>query len=197
MTIRRKGAAPWSVDYEAGLADAPVSSHPGVEADLVNPVIDAGFIDEDGNWQIDKVANDRNFTFQDPNQALGPGASLFIDPTNMLEHDLLILGIVDTSGNDINVDIIYQTGAAAPSGSPYEAAPFLDIGITSSSWKSNDPGDLTGSMVNILEDTSEALSNTWIFYKIGHLRGTLGKIRITNNDGANTGTISTAYLRLV
>ena len=48
MAIRRKGAAPWSVDYEAGLADAPVSSHPGVEADQVNPVIDAGFIDEKG-----------------------------------------------------------------------------------------------------------------------------------------------------
>ena len=75
----------------------------------------------------------------------------------MLEHDLLILGIVDTSGNDINVDIIYQTGASAPVGSPYEAPGFLDIGITSTSWKSNDPGDLTGSMVNILEDTSEAL----------------------------------------
>ena len=44
MTIRRKGAAPWSIDYEAGLADAPVSSHPGVEADQVNPVIDAGFM---------------------------------------------------------------------------------------------------------------------------------------------------------
>ena len=54
MALRRKGAAPWSVDYEAGLADAPVSSHPGVEADQVNPVIDAGFIDADGSWQIEK-----------------------------------------------------------------------------------------------------------------------------------------------
>ena len=80
MTIRRKGAAPWSVDYEAGLADAPVSSHPGVEADQVNPVIDAGFIDDKGNWQIDKVSNDRIFTFQAPNQALAAGATLFIEP---------------------------------------------------------------------------------------------------------------------
>ena len=73
MTIRSKGAAPWSVDYEAGLADAPVSSHPGVEADQVNPVIDAGFIDEKGNWQLDKVSNDRDFYLSGSKPGIGPG----------------------------------------------------------------------------------------------------------------------------
>ena len=89
MTIRRKGAAPWSVDYEAGLADAPVSSHPGVEADQVKPVIDAGFIDADGSWQIDQVTDDRNFTLTNSAEAVAAGASMFIDPINMLNHDIL------------------------------------------------------------------------------------------------------------
>ena len=93
MTIRRKGAAPWSVDYEAGLADAPVSSHPGVEADQVNPVIDAGFIDADGNWQIEKFKSDEAFTITNQSEAIAAGATMFISPINMLNHDKLIFSV--------------------------------------------------------------------------------------------------------
>ena len=85
MAVRRKGAAPWSIDYDSGLADAPVNSHPGVEGDQVNPVIDAGFIDNKGNWQV-LESNDTEFTFQDPDQAVAPGASIEFD-VDMINYE--------------------------------------------------------------------------------------------------------------
>ena len=115
----------------------------------------------------------------------------------MLNHDFIILALLDSSGNSVNVDLIYTTAAAAPADSPYNSTIFTDTGVNSITWQSNDPGDLTGILVDILADTSNGLANTWQFYKIGHLRGTLGRLQIRSNEGANTGTISSAYLRLV
>ena len=89
MTIRRKGAAPWSVDYEAGLADAPVSSHPGVEADQIKAVIDAGFIDANGTWNIDRPVNDTFFQIHEFAFALAPGVSVRTLNLDMTNHDIL------------------------------------------------------------------------------------------------------------
>jgi len=192
----QKASTPWSTRTVAeGGTDSPIGDLVPVP-DSAQPVIDAGFIDETGKWRLTAAADDSVFTFQDPAQALGAGASLFVDPIDMLVHDFLIFGIVDTSGNNINVDMIWNSGAAVPLGSPYEASAFTDIGVATTTWRSNDPGDLTGSMIAILSDTSEDLLGTWKFFKIGHLRGTLGQLTIVNNDG-DAGTISTAYLRLV
>ena len=155
MTIRRKGAAPWSVDYEAGLADAPVSSHPGVEADQVKPVIDAGFIDADGSWQIDQVTDDRNFTLTNSAEAIAAGASMFIDPINMLNHDILILGLLDAGGNNINVDVMYRMNGATGGTGPYAAAFFEADGVDGGNWQSSEPGDGSGNLGNLLSDTSE------------------------------------------
>ena len=193
----QKGSTPWSTRTVAeGGTDSPIGDLVPVP-DSAQPVIDAGFIDESGKWRLAAAANDGAFTFQDPNQALGAGASMFIDPLDMLAHDFIILAVLDSSGNNINVDLIYQSGAAAPADSPYSAAPFVDTGVNAITWQSNDPGDLTGVMVDILADTSNGLSNTWQFYKIGHLRGTVGQMHIRSNEAADAGTISTAYLRLV
>ena len=192
----QKGSTPWSTRTVAeGGTDSPVGDLVPVP-DSVQPVINAGFIDESGKWRISAAADDGVFTFQDPSQALGAGATIYIDPINMLIHDLLILAVLDTSGNAVSVSLAYDTGAAPVEG-PYANSTFTDTGVFGSVWRSNDPGDLTGTLQNILDDSAETLADTWHFYKIGHLRGTVGKMRITSNEGADAGTISTAYLRLV
>jgi len=192
----QKGSTPWSTRTVAeGGTDSPVGDLVPVP-DSAQPVINAGFIDDDGKWRIAAASNDTAFTFQDPAQALAAGASIFIDPVDMLNHDFLILGMLDSSGNEVNVDLVYETGAAVTAG-PYADPTFTDTGVNAYSWQSNDPGDLSGSLVAILNDSSEGLKSTWRFYKIGHLRGTVGKITIRSNEGADAGTISTAYLRLV
>lgn len=193
MALNRKGSAPWSLDKESGRGDAPINSHPTVSRDAVQATVNTGYIDGDGIWNLDRISDDRTFTFQDPVQALGPGADVefFV---NMLDHDLLILALLDSSGNGINVDIIaYNPTTLA---GPYNAKPFLDTAVNGSlAWQLNKRTD--GTLDNILDDASNVLSATWQFVKVKELRGTQLRLLIHNNEGANAGEISTGYLRLV
>jgi len=190
----RKGSAPWSLDKEAGRGDAPVNSHPVVTRDKVNATINAGYIDGDGEWQLDRFSDDKVFTFQDPAQALGPGADLDF-AVNMLNHDIMILALLDASGNAINVDIIANNPTTLAG--PYNAKPFQDTAVNGAqNWKLN-KSTSGGGFAEIMADSSESLASTWEFYKIYQLRGTQLRMLIHNNDGANAGIISTGYLRLL
>ena len=167
--------------------------------DSAQPVIDAGFIDDSGKWRVAAASNDSSFTFQDPNQALAAGASLFIDPLNMLNHDKLILGLLDSSGNAISVDTIYVGNAAVQEG-PYADTAFTDTGVSATVWRVNEyPGSAqpaAGLFDNIMDDSGQTLTTTWKFYKIIGLLGTVGQMQIRSNEATDAGTISTAYLRI-
>ena len=190
MALRRKGSAPWSLTKDTGLSDAPVSGYPFVEGDEVKPVIDAGYIDAKGLWQI-SPSDDTAFTFQDPDQALAAGADLDF-PINMLNHSWLIIAILDTSGNNINMDL-NANNPTTPTG-PY--APFAEVGVDGDfNWKLNKRTD--GSLDHVLKDVGEDSATTWHFWKVECVRGMQINFRIHNNDGSNAGTISTAYLRLI
>lgn len=196
----QKGSTPWSTRTVAeGGTDSPVGDLVPVP-DSVQPVINAGFIDETGKWRLAAASNDSTFTLQDPNQALAAGGDLPGIDVNMVNHDILIFGILDSSGNTINVDLAWllpSTGFG-----PYEvfqsgSQPGINGGIT---WKVNEyPGHGTGagSLDNIWNDTGEDLAATWQFYKIIGLRGTAGTVYVHSNEGSDAGTVSTAYLRLV
>jgi len=195
----QKGSTPWSTRTVAeGGTDSPIGDLVPVP-DSVQPVINAGFIDETGKWRLAAASNDSTFTLQDPNQALGAGASIYID-INMLNHDILIIGILDSSGNAINVDLAWLLPSVGSG--PYSvfysgSQPGINGGVL---WKVNEyPGHsaAAGSLDNILNDTGEDLAATWQFYKIIGLRGATGAVYIHSNEGSDAGTISTAYLRLV
>jgi hypothetical protein len=190
----RKGSAPWSLDKEAGRGDAPVNSHPVVTRDKVNATINAGYIDGEGEWQLDRFSDDKVFTFQDPAQALGPGADLefFV---NMLNHDIMILALLDSSGNNINVDVIAYNPTTLEG--PYNAKPFQDTAVNGAQeWMIN-KSTSSGFFQDIIKDTAEDLNSSWEFFKVIDLRGTQLRMVIHNNEGADAGTISTAYLRLI
>jgi len=167
--------------------------------DMVQPVINAGFIDESGKWRLVAAADDSKFTFQDPNQALAAGADQAID-INMINHDTLIFGILDSSGNDVNVAMVWRLPATA-------VGPYLDFvsgsqpGIDGTlTWLVNEyPGAVSGagSLEAIFNDSSSDLDALWQFFKIIGLRGTNGTINVHSNEGSQAGTISTAFLRLV
>jgi len=191
MALRRKGSAPWSLTKDTGLSDAPVSGSPFVEGDEVKPVIDAGYIDAAGLWQI-SPSDDLAFTFQDPDQALAAGADMEF-PVNMLKHDIMILAVMDSSGNAINVDIIANNPTTLSG--PY--APFGIVGVNGAqAWLLNKKTD-GGAFVALVQETNENLAATWEFYKFYQLRGTQIRMLIHNNEGADAGTISTAYMRLI
>ena len=186
-----KASTPWSTRTVAeGGTDSPVGDLVPVP-DEITPVVNTGFISLAGKYR-GIPSDDLAFTFQDPNQALAAGADLDFN-VNMLNHDIMILAILDSSGNNIDVDII-ANNTTTPTG-PY--TPFADVGVHGGhNWKVNsNPNGST--LISILNDTTEALNSSWVFFKIIKLRGTQIRLVIHNNEGADAGTISTAYLRLV
>jgi len=186
----QKASTPWSArTISEGGTDSPVGNLVPTP-DVLQPVVNTGFIALSGKF-TGNPADDLQFTFQVPSQALAAGADMEFD-INMLQHDLMILAMLDASGNTINVDIIANNPTTVSG--PY--SPFRDVGVNgSNAWKLNKRTD--GVLDNIILDTSETLAATWQFYKIWQLRGIQIRLLIHNNDGSNAGTISTAYLRLV
>jgi len=186
----QKASTPWSTrTVSEGGTDSPVGDLVPIP-DKITPVVNTGFISLAGKYR-GIPSDDLQFTFQDPNQALAPGADLDF-PVNMLNHDILILAVLDSSGNNINVDLIAYNPTTLSG--PY--TPFQDVGVDGSMvWQLNKREDDT--LATILEDGSNGLAATWHFVKVFQLRGTQIRLLIHNNDGADTGTISTAYMRLV
>lgn len=194
----QKASTPWSTRTVAeGGTDSPVGDLVPIP-DKLTPVVNTGFISLAGKYTGIQT-DDLTFTFQDPNQAVGAGASMFIEPVNMVKHDTLILALVDSSGNDINVDIRYLLTGSPPAGTPYDDSRFSDKNVvTTFVWLINQvTSGANDTMFYILNDLSENLSSSWTFYKIIGLKGTVGNFAITSNEGADAGTLSSAYLRLV
>lgn len=189
--MAQKASTPWSVRTVAeGGTDSPVGDLVPIP-DKITPVVNTGFIALSGKY-TGLPADDLSFTFQDPAQALAPGADLDFN-VDMLKHDILILALLDASGNNINVDI-FANNPTTLSG-PY--TPFQEVGVNGArAWALN-KNTADGDFKNIAQDSSEALAATWQFYKVKDLRGTQIRLLIHNNDGAAVGTISTAYMRLL
>ena len=188
----QKASTPWSTRTVAeGGTDSPVGDLVPIP-DKITPVVNTGFISLAGKYR-GIPSDDLAFTFQDPNQAVAAAASIFID-VDMLVHDTVIWAVLDSSGNAINVDFLWRNPATAVG--PYNNSIFTDTGINGGkTWLANKRTD--GTMADMMNDTSEALASTWQFYKFQSMRGTVGSIELRSNEGADAGTISTAYLRLI
>jgi len=187
----QKASTPWSTRTVAeGGTDSPVGDLVPIP-DKITPVVNTGFISLAGKYR-GIPSDDLQFTFQDPEQAVAAGAD-YEFPVNMLNHNIMILAVLDSSGNNINVDFLAHN-PTTPSG-PY--TPFADVGVNGAlTWKTNKT-TTSGALSEVLADDNENLAATWQIYKMVDLRGMQIRFTIHNNEGADAGTISTAYLRLV
>jgi len=187
----QKASTPWSARTVAeGGTDSPVGDLVPIP-DQITPVVNTGFISLAGKYR-GITSDDLQFTLQDPNQALAAGADLEFS-INMLNHNLMILAVLDSSLNNINVDLLIMNPTTLTG--PY--SPFADVGGNGDKqWKTN-KNDSNGTLYDTLFDTNEDLAATWQFYRITDLRGMQIRFVVHNNEGADAGTISTAYLRLV
>jgi len=187
----QKASTPWSTRTVAeGGTDSPVGDLVPIP-DKITPVVNTGFISLAGKYR-GIPSDDLQFTFQDPEQALAADADLEFG-VNMLNHDIMILAILDSSGNNINIQFV--TFNATTVSGPY--TPFATVGVTGGKPWTINKSTTDGVLKDIVTDTSEDLSSTWSFWKLYQLRGTQIRFVIHNNEGADAGTISTAYLRLV
>ena len=184
----QKASTPWSTRTVAeGGTDSPVGDLVPIP-DKITPVVNTGFISLAGKYR-GIPSDDLQFTFQDPEQALAAGADMEFS-VDMFNHDMLILAILDSSGNGINIDIRAYNPTTLSG--PY--TPFADVGVNGSQrW----PISYRGDFDDLLNEANTALAATWGFFKIIQTRGTQIRMLIHNNEGANAGTISTAYMRLV
>jgi len=126
----RKASTPWSSrTVSEGGTDSPVGNLVPTP-DVLQPVVNTGFIALSGKF-TGNPADDLQFTFQDPAQALAAGADMEF-PVNMIRHDKMIFAILDSSGNTINVDL-FAHNPTTLSG-PY--TPFGDVGVDGDkAWK--------------------------------------------------------------
>lgn len=195
-----KASTPWSTRTIAeGGTDSPVGDLVPMPNEIT-PVVSTGFISTSGKYN-GLAADDREFTFQDPSQAVGPGAEISIEGINMLKHDILIVASMDASGDNVPLSFRFENGVAGITSSPFTAGEFTTTGVQGSVvWTVNEypgTGGSSGALDEILLSGDKAQFAAWGFFKVIGLRGTVGKLGITNEDGADAGVISTAYLRLV
>jgi len=187
----QKASTPWSTRTVAeGGTDSPVGDLVPIP-DKITPVVNTGFISLAGKYR-GIPSDDLQFTFQDPSQALGPGADIEF-AVNMLQHDVIILALLDTAGNDISVTI--KTGLPTTLTDPY--TPFAEVGVYGGSQWLLNKATGSGTLEKVVDHTLTIGVSTWQFFKMFQLRGTQIRLVIHNNDGTDAGTISTAYLRLV
>lgn len=196
----QKASTPWSTRTVAeGGTDSPVGDLVPVP-DEIKPVVNTGFIALSGKY-TGIPADDLQFTFQDPLQAVAAGAQISIEGINMLNHDILIFATLDASGNNVPLQFEWMNSIAGITRSPYNAGEFTATGVQESAkWKANEyPGHGTGggALDEILDSGNQTQTTSWQFFKLIGVRGTVGKMLITNQHGSDAGTISTAYLRLV
>jgi len=196
----QKASTPWSTRTVAeGGTDSPVGDLVPIP-DEITPVVNTGYISLAGKYR-GIPSDDLQFTFQDPLQAVASGAQISVEGINMLNHDILIFATLDASGNNVPLYFEWNNSIAGISRSPYNATEFSATGVKESvKWTVNEypgTGGASGSLDEILESGNRTNYTTWQFFKLIGMRGTVGKILITNSDGSNAGTVSSAYLRLV
>ena len=111
------------------------------------------------------------------------------------------MAVKDSSGNNILINYEYRNSITGVTSGPYNARQFLDDGVNGAyAWHVNEypgsAGGTTGDWDEILSTTNQRAATSWEFYKIIGVYGTVGEIVLTNGEGANAGTISTAFLRI-
>ena len=195
-----KASTPWSTRTVAeGGTDSPVGDLVPVP-DEITPVVNTGFISLAGKYR-GIPSDDLQFTFQDPAQAVAAGAQISVEGINMISHEILIFATLDASGNNVPLYFEWNNSIAAISRTPYNATEFAATGVKESvKWRVKEypgTGGTSGALDEILESGNQTQSTDWQFFKLIGMRGTVGKILITNQDGADAGTISSAYLRIV
>ena len=198
MVRNRRGLAPWSLAREAGIESATVDGTIEVPQ-LVQPVLDTGFVDEKGDWKGAK-SSDKDFiafgTFPaiaNAGTILAPGVNADGTwPLDMSGYSNLFIAIKPSNAGNYQIQAVMGPDSNSfanlnPVNAATELKGALDLGV-----------DKT-SLVTLFNDTAEALTvDVWnIFYIASRFQNQkLLQFSITNNSG-DVSTIETAFMRLV
>jgi len=197
MVRNRRGLAPWSLAREAGVESATVDGTIEVPQ-YVQPVLDTGFVDEQGNWKGTK-SSDKDFIALSIDEAIGNTASFTTPsvnadgtwPLDMTGFNNIFIALKPTNGGNYAISAVMGPDSNSFANlSPVDPAAILRGNVAST----NDEG-----MDNILLDSAESLTaDVWnIFYIKDRLANQkLLQFNIQNNSGGIS-TIETAFMRIV
>ena len=195
MVQKREAYAPWSLTRKAGVQSATVNGDIEVPQ-FIQPVLDTGFVDEDGNWKGTK-SSDEQFTIDETHEAVA-NTGVILSPQaggfDMTGFEDLFIAIKPSSAGNCLIHAVMGLGDTPFSNlSPVEAATSL---------RGLGQGGALGSNADfddILSDGAESLAaDVWnIFVIQGRLKGQKNlQIKIQNNSGSES-DIQFAYLRVV
>ena len=197
MVRNRRGLAPWSLAREAGIESATVDGTIEVPQ-LVQPVLDTGFVDEKGDWKGAK-SDDRDFTAFGKEEGIANGGTILAPsvnpdgtwPLDMTGYDGLFLAIKPSNGGNCAIEAVMGPDSNSFANlSPVNAAALL---------KGNVYTDNTITLGQLFNDSAESLTaDVWNIFMIqGRLANQkLLQFKITNNSGGAS-DIETAFMRLV
>jgi hypothetical protein len=192
MVQKREAYAPWSLTRKAGVQSATVNGDIEVPQ-FIQPTLDTGFVDEDGNWQGVK-SSDSLFRGITTHEAVAnSGVTLSPQTENFTSIDMtgysnIFIAIKPTNGGN------YATNAVmGPDDKPFANLSPVDAAV-----------DLRGCIRrndfdSILVDSADSLTaDVWnIFIIVSQLQDQKHfQFKVVNNSGAES-TIQVAFMRLV
>lgn len=194
MVRNRKGLAPWSLAREAGIESATVDGTIEVPQ-FVQPVLDTGFVDENGDWKGSK-SSDRDFIALQTDEAIANTATFLTPgvnpdgtwPLDMTGYSDIFIALKPTNGGNYGVTAVMGPDAVPFANlSPVNAAATLKGAIRRN--------DFDTALVDSSDSMTADVWNIFIIQdQLKHFK-TL-QFLITNSSGGIS-TIETAFMRLV
>jgi hypothetical protein len=196
MVRNRRGLAPWSLSREAGIESATVDGTIEVPQ-LVQPVLDTGFVDEKGDWKGAK-SSDKDFIAFGNFPAIANGGTILAPsvnadgtwPLDMTGYTHIFIAIKPTNGGNCSI-----TACMGP-----DSNPFANLDPVNAAATLRGNTEIVGAAMDALFfDGAESLTaDVWNIFVIHNVLSDqkLLQFKIVNNSG-DTSTIDTAFMRIV
>jgi hypothetical protein len=196
MVYNREGYAPWSLTRKAGVQSATVDGDIEVPQ-YIQPVLDTGFVDENGDWKGSKSSEEQFHSFQ-KDEAIGNGGAILTPsgitgkpwPLDMTGFSSLFVAIRPTNAGNYILRAVM-----GPADFPF--ANLKDVNPDATLRGVTNPAGT--SVADLMNDSAESLTaNVWnIFIIQDNLANQkLLQFKVVNNSG-DASDIETAFMRLV
>lgn len=189
MPYNRKAIAPWSTEREQGIESATVDSN--IETpQYLQPIVDTGVINKDGNW-IGNTTSDRVFFDFQKDEAIANGAEILSNKVvKMYGYNKLNIGLKVSRAGDYNFLLLFGGDA---DNNYLNLNPINTSGQPKATIRTDSS---TNAFSTLLNDAETIGADVWNIFQVNDMDGFNIKLKIINNSGGNA-DIETAIQRLV
>ena len=194
MVRNRTGLAPWSLSREAGIESATVDGTIEVPQS-VQPVLDTGFVDEDGNWKGTK-SSDKDFIALHLDEAIANNGTFLTPdinpdstwPLDMTGYSDIFIAIKPSNAGNYAIEAVMGPDAIS----------FANLSPVNAAAKLRGTSPETSEALNLYDDIEVLVADVWNIFSIEcRLKGQkLLQFKLTNSSGGIS-TVETAFMRLV